>query len=61
VRAWLEAEPDRVGKALFARLQAAHPGVFPDGQLPTFQRRGKEWRRAAARRLVFASPAEDAA
>jgi hypothetical protein len=61
VRAWLEAEPDRVGKELFARLQAAHPGVFPDGQLRTFQRRVKEWRRAAARRLVFASSAEDAA
>ena len=61
VRAWLEAEPDRVGKDLFARLQAAHPGVFPDGQLRTFQRRVKAWRRAAARRLVFASSAEGAA
>jgi hypothetical protein len=61
VRAWLEAEPDRVGKELFARLQAAHPGVFPDGQLRTLQRRVKEWRQAAARRLVFASSAEDAA
>jgi hypothetical protein len=50
-----------VGKELFARLQAAHPGVFPDGQLRTFQRRVKEWRQAAARRLVFASSAEDAA
>jgi hypothetical protein len=61
VRAWLEAEPGRVGKDLFARLQAAHPGVFPDGQLRTFQRRVKEWRRAAARRLVFASSSLDAA
>ena len=32
-----------------------HARVFHDGQLPTFQRRVKEWRQAAARRLVFAS------
>ena len=61
VRAWLEAEPDRVGKELFARLQAEQPGVFPDGQLRTFQRRIKEWRQAAARHLVFPSPSQDAA
>ncbi len=61
VRAWLEAEPDRVGKELFRRLQGELPGVFPDGQLRTFQRRVKEWRHAAARQLVFASPSEDAA
>lgn len=61
VRAWLEAEPDRVGKELFARLQGELLGVFSDGQLRTFQRRVKEWRRAAARQLVFASPSEDAA
>ena len=60
MRAWLEAEPDRVGQELFARLQAELPGVFPDGQLRTFQRRVKEWRHAAARHLVFAS-SEDAA
>jgi hypothetical protein len=52
---WLEAEPDRIGKELFRRLQAEQAGVFPDGQLRTFQRRVKEWRRAAARELVFAS------
>jgi hypothetical protein len=61
VRTWLEAEPDRVGKELFVRLQAELPGVFPDGQLRTFQRRVKEWRQAAARHLVFASSSEDAA
>lgn len=61
VRAWLEAEPDRVGKELFARLQGELPGAFPDAQLRTFQRRVKEWRHAAARQLVFASPSEDAA
>lgn len=52
---WLEAEPDRIGRELFERLQSEQDGVFPDGQLRTFQRRIKEWRRAAARELVFAS------
>lgn len=47
-------------KELFARLQGELPGVFPDGQLRSFQRRVKEWRQAAARQLVFASPSEDA-
>ncbi len=49
VRAWLEAEPDRIGHELFERLQAEAPGVFPDGQLRTLQRRVREWRQAAAR------------
>src|SRR5207244_13074266 len=61
VRAWLEAEPDRIGRELFVRLQGELPGVFPDGQLRTFQRRVREWRHAAARQLVFVSPSEDAA
>lgn len=61
VRAWLEAEPDRIGKELFERLQCEQPRVFPDGQLRTFQRRVKEWRQAAARQLVFASSSQDAA
>ena len=52
---WLEAEPDRIGRELFERLQSEQAGVFPDGQLRTFQRRVKEWRCAAARKLVFAS------
>jgi hypothetical protein len=61
VRTWLEAEPDRIGRELFVRLQDERPGVFPDGQLRTFQRRVREWRHAAARHLVFASPSTDAA
>ncbi len=52
---WLEAEPDRIGRELFERLMCEQGGVFHDGQLRTFQRRVKEWRQAAARRLVFAS------
>lgn len=50
---WLECEPNRTAKELFARLQDEHTGTFPDGQLRTLQRRVKEWRRAAAQRLVF--------
>ena len=54
VLVWLEAEPDCTAKELFCRLQAAHPGTYIDGQLRTLQRRVKEWRKLAARRLVFA-------
>ncbi len=54
VERWLEAEPDRTAKELFARLQEEHPGRFPNGQLRTLQRRVKTWRNAAARRLLFA-------
>jgi hypothetical protein len=40
----------------FERLQAEYPGLYPDGQLRTCQRRLKEWRREAALRLVFGTP-----
>lgn len=53
---WLEAEPDRTAKELFERLQDQEPATFSAGQLRTLQRRIKEWRRMAARRLVFADP-----
>ena len=56
---WLETEPDRTGKELFERLQQESPAIYPDGQLRTLQRRLKEWRRAAARRLVFTGNAEN--
>ena len=55
LRQWFDAEPERTGRELFERLQAQHPGVYPDGQLRTLQRRLKGWRREAARRLVFAT------
>lgn len=54
VRAWFDAEPDRTAKELFARLQREDPNEFSDKQLRTLQRRVKEWRTEAARRLVFA-------
>jgi hypothetical protein len=53
---WLELEPDRSAKELLARLREEQPGAFSDGQLRTLQRRVKEWRRLAARRLLFAVP-----
>ena len=48
LREWFEAEPWRTSRELFERLQAEYPGMYPDGQLRTCQRRLKEWRREAA-------------
>ena len=56
---WLESEPDRTAKELFERLRGECPGDFAAGQLRTLQRRVMEWRRLAARRLVFAEPLAD--
>ena len=53
LREWFEAEPWHTSRELLERLQARHPGVYPDGQLRTLQRRLKEWRRAAAQQMVF--------
>ena len=53
---WLECEPDRTAKELFERLRDERPADFAAGQLRTLQRRVKDWRRLAARRLVFAEP-----
>lgn len=53
---WLESDPDATGIELFERLQRENPGVFPDGQLRTLQRRLKQWRMGMARRLVFGHP-----
>ena len=52
---WLEAEPDRTAKELLRRLQR-EGGHFADGQIRTLQRRVKEWRRTAVRRLIFPGP-----
>lgn len=51
---WLEAEPDSTAKELFDRLREAHPDKFGPGQLRSLQRRVKDWRVIAARRLLFA-------
>ena len=57
LRAWFEAEPAQTGRQLFERLQAQDPGVYPNGQLRTCQRRLKEWRREMAQKLVFGAAA----
>ena len=53
---WLETEPHRTAKELFDRLRREQPGVFVPGQLRTLQRRVRDWRRLAARRLLFVGP-----
>jgi hypothetical protein len=53
VFAWFEENPDETAKILFRRLQTEHPGVFPDNQLRTLQRRVRLWRMQRARQLVF--------
>lgn len=30
---WLQEQPDMIGRELFAKVRAAHPGVFRDGQI----------------------------
>ena len=57
LREWFEAEPWRTSRELFERLQEAHPGLFPDGQLRTLQRRVKTWRHALAHKMVFGAAA----
>jgi len=56
VLVWLEAEPDRPAKELLERVRLEYPATFSARQVRTLQRRVKEWRRLAARRLVFAEP-----
>ena len=60
LRAWFEAEPKQTGRVLLNRLQAAHPGVYPAGQLRTLQRRLKGWRQETAQQMVFALTPEPA-
>lgn len=52
---WLETEPERTAKELLERVRAEGAELSPS-QLRTLQRRVKEWRSLAARRLVFATP-----
>ena len=59
LRGWFEAEPWRTSRELLERLQGEHPGVYPDGQLRTVQRRVKVWRREVAHALVFGAAAAD--
>ncbi len=61
MREWFEAEPWRTSRELLERLQGEHPGVYPDGQLRTLQRRLKGWRREIAHTMVFGPAAPDEA
>jgi hypothetical protein len=56
IQEWLEAEPDRTAIEILRRLQNEQPGSFADGQVRTLQRRVKEWRQTAVRRLIFPGP-----
>ena len=51
---WLETEPQRNAKELLERLRREGE-EFTDGHLRTLQRRVKDWRLQAARRLIFAA------
>ena len=53
LRSWFEAEPAQTGRELLERLQAAHPGVYPEARLRTLQRRLKIWRAEIAHTMVF--------
>jgi hypothetical protein len=54
---WLESEPECTAKELFHRLCVENTCAFAEGQLRTLQRRVKEWRRLAARKLVLSQTA----
>ncbi|HUR47930.1 MAG TPA: transposase family protein, partial [Acidimicrobiales bacterium] len=49
---WLQKEPEATAKSLMDRLHQQFPGLFPDGQLRTLQRRIRDWRHVMARSLV---------
>ena len=53
LHAWFEAEPWHTSRQLLERLQAAHPGEYPDGLLRTVQRRVTVWRKEKATAMVF--------
>ena len=53
LHAWFEAEPWSTSRQLLEKLQAAHPGEYPDNLLRTLQRRVKVWRRDKATAMVF--------
>jgi hypothetical protein len=59
LREWFEAEHWRTSRELLERLQAEYPGIYPDGQLRTLQRRLKQWRREPAHRMVFGTMTAD--
>ncbi len=55
---WFAAEPWRTSRELLGRLQAEVPDTYPEKLLRTLQRRVKQWRSEAARRMVFGTTIE---
>jgi hypothetical protein len=55
----VSGQPWHTSRELLERLQAQCPGVYPDGQLRTLQRRLKEWRREAGHQMVFGTITAD--
>jgi hypothetical protein len=55
---WCETESWRTSRELLERLQSEYPGVYPDKQLRTLQRRVKAWRRTMAQRMIFGGSVE---
>ncbi|MCY3794562.1 MAG: transposase family protein [Gammaproteobacteria bacterium] len=59
LHAWFESEPWRSSRELLDKLQAAHPGEYPDNLLRTVQRRVKVWRKEKALSMVFGDLPEE--
>jgi hypothetical protein len=57
---WFAAEPWRTSRELLGRLQAEVPDTYPEKLLRTLQRRVKQWRGEAARRMVFGTTTDAA-
>jgi hypothetical protein len=55
---WFAAEPGRTSRDLLGRLQAVAPDTYPEKLLRTLQRRVRQWRGDAARRMVLGVTAE---
>jgi hypothetical protein len=61
LQAWFDEQPWRTSRELLERLQAEHPGLYPDHLLRTLQRRMKIWRKDKAHAMVFgAMPSQSA-
>ena len=58
LRVRFNADPASTGRRLLERLQATHPGCYPDGLMRTVQRRLKIWRSEMAHALVFGRGAQ---
>jgi len=61
LRGWFSEEPWRTSRELLERLQAEHPGNYPNLLLRTLQRRVKVWRREKAHAMVFGTMSVEAA